>query len=406
MPAAVTSHLLPTYARVNLAFERGEGPWLIATDGERYLDFTSGIAVNVLGHAHPHLVEALTEQAQKLWHVSNLYRIPEGERLAERLCAATFADFVFFGNSGAEAIECAIKMARKYHAVSGRPERFRIITFEGAFHGRTLASLAAGGQKKYLEGFGPVVEGFDQLVAGDVEAVKAAISPATAAILIEPVQAEGGVRVVPVPFLRALRDLCDDHGLLLIFDEVQTGMGRSGELFAYQRLGVTPDILSTAKGIGGGFPLGACLGTAEAANGMTAGTHGSTFGGNPLAMAVANAVLDVLLAPGFLDRVKRLGILLKQRLAEIKDRHPSVVAEVRGDGLLIGLRAEVPAGDLVDALRAEKLITVAAGDNVVRLLPPLIITEAELSEAVDRIDRAASRIEQALEQPRRAEAAR
>ena len=285
MSEALTSHLLPTYARVDLAFERGEGAWLVATNGDRYLDFTSGVAVNALGHAHPHLVEAITEQARKVWHVSNLYRIPEAERVAERLCAASFADVVFFCNSGAEAMECAIKMARKYQSASGKPERFRIITYEGAFHGRTLATLAAGGQKKYLDGFGPVVEGFDQVPFGDLEATKRAIGPQTAAILIEPIMGEGGVRVVPPEFLRALRKLCDDNGLLLVFDEVQTGVGRTGELFAYQRCGVTPDIMALAKALGGGFPLGACLATAEAAKGMTAGTHGSTFGGNPLAMA-------------------------------------------------------------------------------------------------------------------------
>ncbi len=295
MSAIRTSHLLPTYARVDLAFERGEGAWLVATNGERYLDFTSGVAVNALGHAHPHLIAAISEQAQKLWHVSNLYRIPEAERLAERLCRASFADVAFFANSGAEAMECAIKMARKYQSARGKPERFRIITFEGAFHGRTLATLAAGGQKKYLDGFGPVVEGFDQMPFGDLAAAKRAIGPATAAILIEPVMGEGGVRVVAPEFLRALRQLCEDNGLLLIFDEVQTGIGRTGDLFAYQHTGVVPDIMALAKALGGGFPLGACLATAEAANGMTAGTHGSTFGGNPLAMAAGNAVLDVVL---------------------------------------------------------------------------------------------------------------
>jgi acetylornithine/N-succinyldiaminopimelate aminotransferase len=389
----VTSHLLPTYARVDLAFERGEGAWLTATDGERYLDFTGGVAVNALGHAHPKLVEALTAQAHKLWHVSNLFRIPEGERLAERLCEASFADFVFFNNSGAEANELGIKIARKYHWANKQPERYRIITFEGAFHGRSLATLAATGSPKYLEGFGPVVDGFDQVPLGDIEAVKRAIGPGTGAILIEPIQAEGGVRVPPPGFLRALRDLCDQHGLLLMFDEVQTGIGRTGVLFAYQRTGVTPDIMAIAKAIGGGFPLGACLATAEAAKGMTAGTHGSTFGGNPLAMAVGNAVLDIVLAPGFLDRTQRTALLLKQRLAELKDRHPAVIAEVRGEGLLIGLKAMVPAGEFVDALRAEHLLTVAAGENVVRLLPPLIIGEAEIAEAVARIDRAATRLE-------------
>jgi len=399
MSGSGTSHLLPTYARVDLAFERGEGAWLIAENGDRYLDFTSGVAVNVLGHAHPHVVEAITEQAKKLSHVSNLYRVPEAERLAARLCEASFADLVFFCNSGAEAMECSIKTARKYHAAKGQPERFRIITFEGAFHGRTLATLAAGGQKKYLDGFGPVVEGFDQVPFGDIEAAKRMIGPATAAILIEPIMGEGGVRVVPPEFLRVLRKLCDRHGLLLVFDEVQTGIGRTGELFAYQRSGVAPDIMALAKALGGGFPVGACLTTAEAGAGMTAGTHGSTFGGNPLAMAAGNAVLDVMLAEGFLDRVRRTALVLKQKLAAIKDRHSSVIAEVRGEGLLVGLRAVMPSSELVDELRAEKMITVAAGDNVVRLLPPLIISEDEVAEAVRRIDRACTRIAKAHERP-------
>jgi acetylornithine/N-succinyldiaminopimelate aminotransferase len=369
-----------------LAFERGEGVWLIAESGERYLDFTSGVAVNALGHAHPHIVAAISEQVGKLTHVSNLYRVPQAERLAVRLCRASFADLVFFCNSGAEAMECCIKMARKYHSANGQPERYRIITFEGAFHGRTLATLAAGGQKKYLDGFGPVVEGFDQVPFGDLEAAKRAIGPETAAILIEPIMGEGGVRVVAPEFLRALRQLCDEHGLLLVFDEVQTGIARTGELFAYQRTGVVPDIMGLAKALGGGFPLGACLATENAAKGMTVGTHGSTFGGNPLAMAAGHAVLDVVLADGFLDRVRRASIMLKQKLAEIKDRYPGVVAEVRGEGLLIGLRTVVPNGALVDALRAQKMITVAAGDNVVRLLPPLIISDDELADAVRRID--------------------
>jgi acetylornithine/N-succinyldiaminopimelate aminotransferase len=392
----VTSHLLPTYARVDLAFERGEGVWLIATDGERYLDFTSGVAVNALGHAHPRLVAALTEQAQKLWHVSNLYRIPEGERLAARLCELSFADMVFFCNSGAEAMEGAIKMARKYHAANGQPDRYRIITFEGAFHGRTLGTLAAGGNKKYLEGFGPPVEGFDQLPVGDIELVKKAIGPQTAAILIEPVQGEGGVRVVPPSFLRALRELCDTHGMLLVFDEIQTGMGRTGELFAHQRVGVTPDIMAIAKALGSGFPVGAFMGTLEAAKGMVAGTHGSTFGGNPLAMSVGNAVLDVMLEPGFFESVQRKALNMRQRLAEVVDRYPDVISEARGEGLLAGLKAVVPNGELVDALRAEKMITVAAGDNVVRLLPPLIISDEEIAEGVARIDRACARLRRNL----------
>ncbi len=389
------SHLLPTYARVDLAFERGEGAWLVAVNGDRYLDFTSGVAVNALGHAHPHLVAAIVQQSKKLWHVSNLYRIPEAERVAERLCAASFADLVFFCNSGAEALECAIKTARKYQSACGHAERYRIITYEGAFHGRTLATLAAGGQKKYLEGFGPPVEGFDQLPFADLAATRRAIGPQSAAILIEPIMGEGGVRVVPPEFLRALRQLCDDNGLLLLFDEVQTGMGRTGELFADQRCGVEPDIMALAKALGGGFPLGACLSTSEAGKGMTAGTHGSTFGGNPLAMAAANAVLDVMLADGFLDRVRRSSLLLKQKLAEVKDRYPALIAEVRGEGLLLGLRAVVPSGDLVRELREEKLIAVAAGDNVVRLLPPLTVTDEELSEGVRRLDLACARLSQA-----------
>jgi acetylornithine/N-succinyldiaminopimelate aminotransferase len=391
----VTSHLLPTYARVNLAFERGEGVWLIATDGERYLDFTSGVAVNALGHAHPHMIAAVTAQAQKVWHVSNLYQVPEAERVAQRLCDASFADVVFFCNSGAEAMECTIKMARKYHSANGAPERYRIVTFEGAFHGRTLATLAAGGQKKYLEGFGPVMEGFDHVPFDDLEATKAAVTRETGAILIEPIMGEGGVRVVAPSFLRALRELCDQRGLLLLLDEVQSGMGRSGELFAHQRAGVEPDIMGLAKALGGGFPVGACLAKREAAKGMTVGTHGSTFGGNPLAVSAANAVLDVMLEPGFLERVRRTGLFFKQRLAEIKDRYPSIISEVRGEGLLVGVRAVVPAGELVDALRAEKMIAVAAGDNVVRLLPPLIISESEIADGVDRLGRACARLSNA-----------
>ncbi|HZQ12840.1 MAG TPA: aspartate aminotransferase family protein [Pseudolabrys sp.] len=396
----MSSHLLPTYARVDLAFERGEGAWLTTVGGERYLDFTSGVAVNALGHAHPYLVKALSEQAERLWHVSNLYRIPEGERLAERLCQATFADYVFFQNSGAEAIECAIKVARKYQSANGKPERYRLVTFEGAFHGRTLAAVAATGNKKYLEGFGPPVEGFDQVPFGDLEAVKRAITGETAGIMIEPVQGEGGVRVAASGFLRALRQLCDDKDLMLIFDEVQTGFARTGDLFAYQRSGVTPDIMPVAKALGGGFPVGACLATTKAAKGMTAGTHGSTFGGNPLAMAVGNAVLDVMLADGFIDKVRKTALLLKQRLAELKDRHGAVIAEVRGEGLLIGLRMVPPASAMVDELRAEKMLTVSAGDNVVRLLPPLIIGETEVAEAVARIDRACARLAQMHARPK------
>jgi acetylornithine/N-succinyldiaminopimelate aminotransferase len=396
LEAVLIAPLLPTYARADLAFERGEGAWLLGTDGKRYLDFSGGVAVNALGHAHPALVKALTEQAQKVWHVSNLFRIPEAERLAKRLADASFADTVFFANSGAEAMECAIKMARKYHAVSGKPEKSRFVTFDGSFHGRTLATLAAAGNQKYLEGFGEPVSGFDQVRYGDLEAAKKAITPATGAILVEPIQGEGGVRVPPPSFLRGLRELCDRNGLLLVLDEVQSGMGRTGKLFAYEWTGVEPDILATAKGIGGGFPLGACLATEEAAKGMTAGTHGSTFGGNPLAMAVGNAVLDVILAPGFLDHVRSSGLLIKQRLAELRDRHPAVIAEVRGEGLLIGLRAIVPQADLIAAAREEGLLSAAAGENVVRLLPPLIVGEAEIAEAINKLGAACRKIEVSL----------
>ena len=389
----MTSSLLPTYARAKVSFERGEGAWLIARDGSRYLDFGAGIAVNSVGHGHPHLVAALTEQAQKVWHVSNLFEVPEAERLAERLTEASFADVVFFANSGAEANEACIKMARKYHAAGGHPERYRIVTFEGAFHGRTLATIAAGGQQKYIDGFGPKVDGFDQVPFGDLEALKAAITPETAALMIEPIQGEGGLRVVSHEWLRTLRALCDEHGLLLIMDEVQTGIGRTGKLFAHEWSGVTPDILSSAKGLGGGFPVGACLATREAARGMVVGSHGTTFGGNPLAMAVANAVLDIVLAPGFLDQVRQTGLLLKQRLAALKDRHPSIVDELRGEGLMTGLRLLVPNTDFAAAARDEHLLVIPAGDNVVRLLPPLIIGEAEVSAALDKLEAACAAME-------------
>jgi acetylornithine/N-succinyldiaminopimelate aminotransferase len=389
------SHMMPSYARVDIAFERGEGCWLFTPGGERYLDFGSGVAVNALGHSHPHLVAAITEQASKVIHVSNLYRIKDGERLADRLCALTFADLVFFANSGAEAMEGVIKVVRKYQSANGHPERYRIITFEGCFHGRTLATLAAAKNKKHLDGFGPVMDGFDQVPLGDIEALKKAITPETAGILIEPVQGEGGVRAAEPSFFRALRQICDERGLLLAFDEVQTGIGRLGEMFGYQKLGVTPDVMGLAKGLGAGFPIGAVLTTAEAGKGITPGTHGSTFGGNPLAVAAGNAVLDEVTKPGFLDNVRKMALLFRQRLAEIKDRHPTVIAEVRGEGLLIGLKSVVPNGELADACRAEKLLSVLAGDNVMRLVPPLIVTEAEVSEAFDRLDRACVAVERA-----------
>ncbi len=374
--------ILPTYARAPVAFERGEGPFIFATDGRRFLDFGAGIAVNALGHAHPHLIAALTAQAGKLWHTSNLYQVPGQQRLAERLVAATFADTVFFCNSGGEALECAIKMARKFHSHNGAPQRYRLITFEGAFHGRTLATIAAGGQKKYLEGFGPKVEGFDQVPFGDLEAVKRAIGPETAGILIEPIQGEGGIRPVAPEKMRALRQLCDEHGLLLVLDEVQSGMGRTGKLFAYELSGVTPDIMAIAKALGGGFPVGACLATERAASGMTAGVHGSTFGGNPLAMAVANAVLDIVLEPSFLPHVNRIANYLKQQLAMVADKHRDVIEEVRGEGLLLGLKCKMPNNLLIDAMRERGLLAIGAGDNVVRILPPLIIDEDHVREAI------------------------
>lgn len=378
--------VLPTYARADISFERGEGAWLITPTGERYLDFGAGVAVNALGHAHPKLIAALTEQAHKVWHVSNLYEVEGQKALAQKLIDLTFADTVFFANSGAEALEASIKMARKYHAASGHPERFELITFEGAFHGRTLATIAAGGQQKYLDGFGPATPGFVQVALNDIAAVKAALTDATAGFLIEPVQGEGGIREASKEFIRQLRALADEHGLLLIFDEVQSGVGRTGHLYAYQDLGIEPDILATAKGLGGGFPVGACLATAEAAKGMTPGTHGSTFGGNPLAMAVGKAVLDEVSQPSFLENVRRVSGRLSQGLTMIADEYPGVIESVRGRGLMLGLKCIVPNTDIQKALMGKGLLTVAAGDNVVRLLPPLIITEDEAADAVSRIE--------------------
>ncbi len=378
--------VLPTYNRSKLNFERGEGVRVFTPEGDAYLDFGAGVAVTSCGHSHPHLVAALTEQAQKIWHTSNIYQMPGQEKLAFRLIEKTFADTVFFTNSGAEALECSIKMARKYHAVIGQPERFRIITFEGAFHGRTLATIAAGGQAKYLEGFGPKVEGFDQVPFGDHDALKAAIGPETAGILIEPIQGEGGVRPVPPQCLRGLRELCDANGILLLLDEVQCGIGRTGKLFAHEWAGITPDIMAIAKGIGGGFPLGACLATENAAQGMTAGTHGSTFGGNPLATAVGNAVLDVVLADGFLDNVLQRSLNLKQKLAQLKDSYPAVIEDIRGQGLMMGIKCRVPNTEFQTAALDHKLLTIAAGDNVVRLLPPLVVTDSDIAEAVSKLE--------------------
>ncbi|HET6376705.1 MAG TPA: aspartate aminotransferase family protein [Methylocella sp.] len=389
----MTSPLLPTYARASLAFEKGEGAWLVSTAGERYLDFGGGIAVASLGHAHPHLVAALKDQGGKLWHTSNLFEIPQAERLAARLNAVSFADHVFFTNSGAEAVEGAIKTARKYHAEAGEPERYRIITFTGAFHGRTLATIAAGGNPKHLEGFGPRMNGFDTVAFGDLTAVREAIGPQTGAILVEPIQGEGGIRMPPPGFLRGLRDICDQHGLLLIFDEVQTGIGRTGKLFAYELYGAVPDIMAIAKGLGGGFPLGAFLTTKNAGRGMTAGTHGTTFGGNPLAMSIGNAVLDVVLSPGFLQKVALMGNRLKQSLAGLQALHSAIITEVRGEGLMLGLALQVPVNDFTAAARAEGLIVIPASGNVARLLPPLIIGDDEVNEAIARLSAACERLE-------------
>jgi acetylornithine/N-succinyldiaminopimelate aminotransferase len=386
---AEATPLYDTYMRAPLRFERGEGVWLITEGGERYLDFGAGVAVSSLGHGHPHLVETLKSQAEKVWHLSNLYEVPGQEALATRLTDATFADKVFFTNSGAEALECAIKTARRYQFSKGHPERFHIITFEGAFHGRTIATIAAGGQEKYLEGFGPKAPGFDQVPFGDIDAVRAAITDATAAILIEPIQGEGGIRPATNEFMRTLRALCDERGLLLVLDEVQCGVGRTGNLFAYELSGISPDIMAVAKGIGGGFPLGACLATAEAASGMKAGTHGSTYGGNPLAMAVGNAVLDVILADGFLEHVRDVSLVFRQGLASLKDRFPDIIADVRGEGLMLGIKAVGPSADLMQAIRAEHLLAVPAGDNVIRLLPPLTTTALEAREGLARVERAA-----------------
>ncbi len=392
----MTSAVLPTYARTDFAFERGEGVRLWTDTGEEYLDFGAGIAVNSLGHSHPRLVEALKAQAEKLWHTSNLYRIPGQEELAKKLTDATFADFVFFGNSGAEAMECCIKTARKYHSEKGHPEKFRIITYEGAFHGRTLATIAAGGQEKHLAGFGPVVEGFDKVPFADEEATKAAITDETAGILIEPVQGEGGLQPFPAEFLKFLRRICDEHGLLLIFDEVQCGMGRTGQLFAHQLTGVTPDIMGVAKAIGGGFPLGACLATADAACGMVAGSHGSTYGGNPLACAVGNEVVDVMMEDGFLEGVRERARTLNQKLSGLVASHPDVFESVRGEGLMLGIKCKAPAGDVVNAAYKHNLLTLTAGDNVLRIVPPLTITDEEIQLGIDKLDAAATDVQSAL----------
>ena len=378
--------VLPTYNRAPLTFVKGEGTWLIEADGRRFLDLGAGIAVNALGHAHPALVKALTDQAQALWHTSNLYHIPQQEALADRLVAETFADTAFFCNSGTEACELAVKMARKYFYEAGQPERVEIITFSGSFHGRSSAGIAAAGSEKMTKGFGPLLPGFVHLDLGDSDALEAAITDKTAAIMVEPVQGEGGIRAVPDAELQQMRALCDQHGLLLIMDEVQCGVGRTGRLFAHEWAGVTPDIMMVAKGIGGGFPLGAVLATEKAASGMTAGTHGSTYGGNPLGCAVGCAVLDVVADAGFLAEVNRKAGLMRQRLEGLVAEHPGVFEEVRGAGLMLGLKCKVTNADVVAAGYANELITVPAADNVIRLLPPLTISDDEIAEAVTRLD--------------------
>ena len=385
------SALMPNYARADLAFERGEGAWLWTVDGRRFLDFGSGIATASLGHGNQHLADAIAEQAHKVMHVSNLYRIPGAERLAQRLVDASFADSVFFCNSGAEANEAMIKMIRKTMAEAGKPERFRIICFEGAFHGRTLATLAATGNAKYLAGFGPVVEGFDHVPFNNMNAVRNAIGPGTAGIMVEPIQGEGGVRPADMQFLRDLRAVCDEYGLVLGMDEVQSGMGRTGKLFAHEWAGIVPDVMSLAKGIAGGFPLGAVLAKEFVAKNMVPGTHGSTFGGNPLACAAGNAALDVILAPGFLDEVDRKGRKLRAALDKIARDYPSVFADARGMGLLLGMKCVLPQGEVQAACVAEGLLAITAGDNVLRLAPPLVVTDADLDAAVAMLDRAARR---------------
>jgi acetylornithine/N-succinyldiaminopimelate aminotransferase len=381
------SSVLPIYNRSNLRIERGEGVYLYTADGKRYLDFVSGIAVNCLGHNHPRLIDALTIQAKKVWQLSNLYEIPGMEEFAEKLTKNSFADKIFFCNSGAEAIECCIKAVRKYHDVTGRPNKFRIISFTGAFHGRTLAAIWASKRDPLIqEGFGPAVDGFDNVEFNDIEAVKEAITDETGAILIEPIQGDGGIRKADKNFLKQLRKICDEKNILLCFDEIQSGMGRTGKLFAHELYGVTPDILTSAKGIGGGFPLGACFFTKKAAQGMTFGTHGTTYGGNPLAMAVGNAVIDEILSQGFLDRVTESGNILKEKLINLARKYPRAIDEVRGEGLLLGIKFIPNNKEIARSLEDGGLLVAVASDNVVRLLPPLIINERHIEKAVDIID--------------------
>ncbi|VUX46448.1 Acetylornithine aminotransferase [Candidatus Defluviicoccus seviourii] len=382
----MTPPLMATYDRLDVAFTHGAGARLYSEDGRTFLDFAAGVAVNVLGHCHPHLVDSLCRQAEKLWHCSNLYRIREQERLAQRLVDTSFADAAFFCNSGAEAIECTIKLARKHQHAIGRPERYRMIVFEGAFHGRTLAAVAAGASAKHRDGFGPAMDGFDRVPFNDLAAAEAACGEATAGILVEPIQGEGGIHLAAPEFLRGLRALADKHGLVLCFDEVQCGFGRTGRLFAHEWADVKPDVMALAKGLGGGFPIGACVATASVAAALTPGSHGSTFGGNPLACAVANAVLDVIHDENFLARVRSLGALMHQRLARLPGLFPGVITDVRGLGLMLGLKCAPANRSVVECLFANGLLTVPAADNVVRLLPPLTIDVAEIEEAAGMIE--------------------
>ncbi|MEO6339290.1 MAG: aspartate aminotransferase family protein [Caulobacteraceae bacterium] len=385
-PPVPADHIMGVYNRAQIAFERGEGVRLYTETGEEYLDCLAGIAVNALGHAHPRLVETLKSQAEKLWHVSNIFRIPGQEQLATKLCETSFADVAFMTNSGTEAVELALKLARKYHSANGQPERIDIIGFDGSFHGRTYAAIFAAGNPSYTDGFGPIPPGYVHLPFGDLEAVKAAISPTTAAILIEPVQGEGGARAAEDSYLRALRTLCDEHGVLLMYDEIQCGLGRTGKLYAYEYSGATPDVMMLAKALGGGFPVGACLATAEAAKGMTVGTHGSTYGGNPLAMAVGLAAMDELTRPELLDNVNKVAGYFTQQLEGLKARFPDVVVDVRGKGLLIGIKLATNNRAFMQHARDQRLLIAGGGDNCVRLLPPLIMTEAEAREAIEKLE--------------------
>ena len=386
------SPVMPTYARADLAFDKGEGVYLYATDGKRYLDFGGGIAVTGLGHCHPHLIKALSGQAGRLWHCSNLYQIPEQTRLAERLVEASFADSVFFNNSGAEAVETSIKMARKYHDAQGHPERYRVVTCEGAFHGRTLATIAAGGQEKHLAGFGPVVDGFDQVAFGNLNEMRAGIGPETAAILVEPVQGEGGIRPMSLDYLKGLREIADQFGVLLIFDEVQCGIGRTAKLFAHEWAGIEPDVLAAAKALAGGFPIGACLAKEAPAAALTSGSHGSTFGGNPLAMAVGNAVLDIILGDGFLAHVDAVARRLWSRLKDLSEKYPSVFEGASGAGLMVGLKCLSENSAIVEKCADRGLLLVAAGDNMVRMVPPLIIEDSHVDEALTIMEKACAEL--------------